>query len=585
MRTLTTKSLVFLLLVGILATAWGLHAAAEKSKEPTLKDMKKLLKQAIVGADEGALVATMKRLGRVNGRPPVRAILEVANSLPKNDETYYWVLLEGAASFKQPLAFSELGDYIVQYRKRPIARDVLHALSKNRSKYMNRVIRRTLGDNVPKDLQLMAVDLAGSIPVRRTVDVLLEVYQREDARSKPGKPTELKTRLVFALEGLTRHRFGDSLPNWIGWWEANREKGLKVIRDEAENSNASTGLVQPLDPVREREFFGLEEIQGKVLVIKGAIARNGVDTNFDHMEEVLERIGVKPDVWEKSRLESDDCPSLDRYAAIFINCTQINRFCQTPGHQGGNAVGNRLRRCLGPAPHDEFHGKMKDAALQRLRKFVEKGGQLFTEDWALIEVIEMLWPEMLSRGDKLTEGNVRIRANRGQTSHPLLRGVFVPPVKLDEFDWDEVAELDEFGDEIEKEDEVAYDPTAEDDPGDTDDDSGLTGMGGDATPAPEDIEDIEIDLIEHKWKIDNESPAISVNSKKVQVLISSDDLKAECGDPAVAVTFPIKRGRVVHVLSHFGKQDSRRDEATLENFLVNFLLEVHVQIKRNKKRK
>ncbi len=67
-----------------------------------------------------------------------------------------------------------------------------------------------------------------------------------------------------------------------------------------------------------------------------------------------------------------------------------------------------------------------------------------------------------------------------------------------------------------------------------------------------------------------------MRSKKVRVLISSNDLKKSCGDPAVAVTFPYHKGTVVHVLSHFGKQRSRQDEATLENFLVNFLIEVRV---------
>lgn len=559
----------------VLLLAFGVVDLRAASPVPTLKDMKKLLKQAILGDDEAGLLTAIKQFARQPGREPTQAILETAQALPETDQKFYWILLESVAAFQRPDAFSEMGDFIVQYRKHPISRDVLHALQKNRSKYANRVIRRVLTD-CPLDLQLMAVDLAGMIRVRRTVDVLLPFFQKEDEKSSAGAPTELETRIIHALEALTLQRFGDNLPNWQGWWNANRHKGLKVLREEAENSQARTGLVQPLDPVREREFFGLEEIAGKVLVIKGGVARNGFDTNFDHMEDVLDRLGLKPDVWEKSRLEEDDCPSLARYAAVFINCTQINPFCQSPGHSGGEAVGNRLRRCLGPAPHDEFRGKMKDPALQRLKKFVELGGQLFTEDWVLIEVIEPLWSDMASRGESMTEDVVTIRAARGQTSHPLLRGVFVPPIRIENFDWDPESDFDD-----EEDKNKDYDPTSEDDPNDVDGSRGKTGVGdpGPGEPDGESV-DVDIELIKHQWKIDNESPSIRVNSRRVTVLITSEDLKQKYGDPAVAIAFPVKAGRVVHVLSHFGKQSSSRDEATLENFLVNFLIEVHVRVKK-----
>ena len=88
----------------------------------------------------------------------------------------------------------------------------------------------------------------------------------------------------------------------------------------------------------------------------------------------------------------------------------------------------------------------------------------------------------------------------------------------------------------------------------------------------------EIELIRHHWKIDNESPSIEVRSKRVEVLVTSPKLKKLCGDGAVAVTFPVKKGRVFHVLSHFGRQSSSHNEATIENMLVNFLIEVNVRM-------
>ena len=46
---------------------------------------------------------------------------------------------------------------------------------------------------------------------------------------------------------------------------------------------------------------------------------------------------------------------------------------------------------------------------------------------------------------------------------------------------------------------------------------------------------------------------------------------------AVAVTFTVKKGRVIHVLSHFGEQSSSDNEATIENLLINFLLQVRIR--------
>lgn len=107
----------------------------------------------------------------------------------------------------------------------------------------------------------------------------------------------------------------------------------------------------------------------------------------------------------------------------------------------------------------------------------------------------------------------------------------------------------------------------------------------------------EADLltVDHRWKIDRETRCIKVvDPKRVVTLMTSPDLdrKAERHD-AVAVTFAVgddgagavatgvfqqeqarmTGGRVLYVLSHFGKQESRDDEYTLQNLLLNFLME------------
>lgn len=553
------------------------HVEKEKSVTDddamSSKEMRRILQQAAMSGDAAGLAEVLRMLGKLPGRDATAAVLSTAASLSRSQaDDVYWYLLQGVAGFKGADAFTEMGEFVVRYKSKPVARDLLNSLRKTRSKYVNRVIRRVL-QYCPQDMQLMAVDVAAEIPVRRTVDVLMPILAREDAKEKGGKkpPTELKRSLISALEALTMQQLGNSLINWEGWWERERSRGLKVIRDEAENHTSTTGLARPLDPVRARQFMGLEDLApGRVLVIKGPRAKNGFDTNYDHIEHVLERINIPHSVVEKGELEKSSY-KLNDVAAIFINCTHIHKFCQNPEHKPGEYTGNRMHRCTGPGNHDEIQFKMNQDAVDKIVRFVEKGGYLFTEDWCLIEVLEIGFSKFLRSGTALEGGDFGITPEKGMTAHPLLRGVFVPPVDLNALRREKY-DLDD-----EDDDEENYDPKQEDDPGDVDADRGKTGVGGGLDDGPTDIEDPDIQLIQHRWKIDKESPSLDIQSKKVQVLIDSDELRETCGEGAVAVTFPVKKGRVIHVISHFGKQSSSHNEATIENLLINFLLQVRIK--------
>jgi hypothetical protein len=544
---------------------------ADDEKPPTSRELKKLIQQAAMSGDAAALAEVLRTVGKLPGREGAAAVLSSAVSLASGPDDIYWFLLQGVAGFKGPEAFTEMGEFVLRYKSKPISRDLLNSLAKCRSKYVNRVIRRVL-ERGSSDMQLMAVDIAAGVPVRRTVDVLLPVLERETAKERGGKrpPTPLKLAIISALEALTRQQLGDSLINWQGWWIKAREQGLKVIRDEADDHTPTTGLARPLDPIRARQFRGLEEMPaGSVLVIKGPTAANGNDTNFDHIEKVLDRISIPHQVVEKGEL---DKPSyrLDGVAAIFVNCTQINKFCGNHNISLGY-VGNRMGRCGGPPPHDTVQFKMKQEAIEKLVKFVERGGYLFTEDWCLVEILEIGFSKFLRSGTVLEDADVGIRPERGMTAHPLLRGVFVPPVDIS------ALRRKYYEDEDDDEDLEQYDPSVEDDPGDVDVDRGKTAVGEDDSTSIEEIGDPDIRLVQHRWKIDKDSPSLDVLSKSVQVLITSEELEALCGEGAVAVTFPVKKGRVVHVLSHFGTQTSSDNQATIENLLVNFLLQVRIR--------
>jgi hypothetical protein len=198
--------------------------------------------------------------------------------------------------------------------------------------------------------------------------------------------------------------------------------------------------------------------------------------------------------------------------------------------------------------HDPTRFVLGQPGRDKIKKFVEGGGYLFSEDWILEEILQLVWPTHVKAGAYLKEQDVAVLPKTGSGSHPYLRKIFVKP------------------------------PTNK------------TGQG---TSVEEDVSKID-----HEWHIDQDSPAITIVDKnKVQTLLFSETVGIQAdknGSDAVAITFmpgmsaspdvasgqnreTLKGGRVVHVLSHFGKQGQKdagqKGESTLLNLMVNFLNE------------
>src|SRR6185503_10351819 len=115
------------------------------------------------------------------------------------------------------------------------------------------------------------------------------------------------------------------------------------------------------------------------------------------------------------------------------------------------------------------------------------------------------------------------------------------------------------------------------------------------------VSETDLDRNSHTWKIDKESRSIHVRHPSVVTLLRSPELhKIAKGDEAVAITWGVdptasgggakkaapavasggelsqdrkvmKGGRVLYVLSHFGKQGSTTEEHSLQNLLINCL--------------
>lgn len=198
-----------------------------------------------------------------------------------------------------------------------------------------------------------------------------------------------------------------------------------------------------------------------------------------------------------------------------------------------------------------------EKGIKKIRKYVEEGGYLFAEDWCMEDFVEKAFGDYVSHGTvRSKDESVNVMPKPGSASHPYLRKIFFRPPKAER---------------------------------------GVT------------VSDTDLDKIEHKWKIDKETRTIRVkDDKKVVTLLASSDLaKSDSNNDAVAVTWGVDPvatggkkessrltavatgpeipqdrqkmtgGRVLYVLSHFGKQDSQVDEFALQNLLINFLVEAN----------
>jgi len=107
---------------------------------------------------------------------------------------------------------------------------------------------------------------------------------------------------------------------------------------------------------------------------------------YDHVEWVLTALGLPFVELEPSQLRETD---LRREQLLVVNC---------PGNVG---------------------------RVDRVRRFVEAGGSLFTTDWALRHVLEPAFPGLVAFNDRPT-GDAVVRVEMGEHDNPFLQGVVEP---------------------------------------------------------------------------------------------------------------------------------------------------------------
>ncbi len=542
------------------------------------KDALKTVLKSLRSGDAKALESSLEHIIEVGGKKSIAGLLKLTGSVPPGSETVYWSLLEGISSFVDKPALQELGSYIYKNKSKAIARDLLHALQTSRTRNVVYALTPIIKKG-PDTLRLKAIGKLARVRNPEAVDVLVEVVEIEEKKFRE----EHTAVMIAAVEGLTMitgQQFGTSAVNWGGWWKANKDKPLRVSAQRG-SAEATGTVVDHLSGLRKKGFAGLEKAPKKGIVVLSAIYKKKVrrDLNNDHMEEVLRRMGIPHTVVHREDFDKFD---LRETGAILINCAQSNKFCICPTCKPGGNRNNRLYRCTGCDKHIVFDPSLSADAVEKIKKFVMGGGFVFSEDWIVKEFVEKAFPKFIEAGFKLPDHNVSIAPVRGMATHPYLEGIYVAREgeEDDSFDFG----LGDFeDDDSEQEDEDAGGGRGR---------TIVVKRGADHTVAP------ELRKIRHNWQIDDESFELTIkNRARVVSLLGSSDVKPRSQDDKkkplsiVALAFrpgsgkaasigvgkrkapPGAPGVVVQVLSHFGKQHSDSDEFSLQNLLLNFLID------------
>jgi hypothetical protein len=558
--------------IGAAALAFAAAALAASDLKPAEADLKK----AIEAKDFAALDKAIQAVRAVGGEEAARLLVKTAQKIPPGEDLLYWRLLNGAAGVQDEGGLKEIGDAILASgAQASFARDLMFAMQNNRAKGTPAVVHARILEKGADDLKLMAADQLALIESVESVDVLVAALKREEK-----KEGDLKKRLVNGLKSLTGADCG-AAANWEKWWADARKDGPQGRQKRESN----TGTVVD-EGFRGPETEVLSKIgPGEILVLKADDSKHPPgrqNCNYDHIEDILQQMNIPHTVESVENFNAGKVP-LEGRMALILNCVNIFDHCVCPTCKasGGNTT-NRMTGCTGCDKHENAAHRLSGAPnrdkgggagggkeapkqppgtgpaannVKRIKEWVERGGYLFTEDYALWMELELAWPNFVKAGKSLKHKTVTCSPVRGRTTHPMLRGVFVDPNA-----------------------QVANGPSAE---------------GGTALRDPGQPDANA--KIERSWVIDDDSPLIEVTGgPNVVLLMTSEELKKDGGAnaDAVALTFlpagpqsekfaaeghpeKLVGGRVMHVLSHFGKQQSREDEFALQNLLLNFILEGH----------
>jgi len=532
----------------------------------TLNKAEADLNSALQANNATKIKEAVSQIAEINNEKAIKVLMNQLSNNRISSDKYdtYWNLLNGLASFTDEKALEELGNFIVNNKTKTFSRDILFVLKSNQSPGMVKLLSRIL-EKCGRDYQVLALDHLSEIRSKKAVEALIDFLKQPVCK----RDEDLRKHTIDSLHALVGTAPGHTLESITQWWSAHQNDAETTLFPETTRPAATTGTaVDNMDYVRMNIYDRLRRLpKDKIIVVSsdcqgcgkpGRLPLPEGSHDFDHIEQILERMRIPHTVVKKSEFDTE-AYKIDDKVAVLFNCNMIRQHCTGATCRATQQTGGlRLLRCGGPGPHYPVTNILSDAGVEKVKNFVAKGGYLFSEDWILEEVLEKAFRGTVSHTRYFpNDTNVTIFPASGVTTHPYLKGVFERPVTQN---------------------------------------APSTSTGTTA------VQRRELRVGQGKWKIDRDSPDIKIDKPNdITVLMVSSDIKANDKDiGAVALTFAygptgiippaatptggtssgdagyIKTktgGQVMHVLSHFGKQLDTSDEFVLQNLLLNFLLE------------
>ncbi|MFH1231061.1 MAG: HEAT repeat domain-containing protein [Planctomycetota bacterium] len=544
------KKVLLISIMVFLCAVFSITIIAENSSQD--------LKTGIQKKDAKIIKKAVEELVQQNDEKALNVLTEALNLLGTPPEPgAYWAILGGIGRFTNKDVLSKVADFIIRNKNKDLGSDLLAAMKANRTPTVVPLLSSLL-EKGNYEIRLECIHQLGAIYAKESLEALFNFLKTLKPENK-----ELIKDTINALKTITGIDKGNYPKPWTLWWDENKNRDAsELIRPKK--------VVDNIEHVGQyRDMKGIETLPSdKILVLindKCTKEKCGAEPDCDRIQDILARLNLPHTVIGRSEFDKESYSLEDKWALV-INCCVFSDHCSNAEHRRMKPVagdgGVRLGICPGSEKGDcnSHNVKLSEKTIKKIKEFVETGGYLFTEDLNIEEVIERAFktPRYINHTKYLPDKSVKIVPAPGAALHPYLKYVFEAPPSSSE-------------------------------------QSSSEGKSGETTSVkPQDFR------IDAEWKIDDESPDIKILKKDVvTILIVSPQLaKENKSEGAVAVTWsygkPVVQtgsdkptymsgGRVLHVMSHFGKQRSKLDEFALQNLIVNFFAELNEQRPKAKK--
>ncbi|MBI2930840.1 MAG: hypothetical protein HYY16_04250, partial [Planctomycetes bacterium] len=220
---------------------------------------------------------------------------------------------------------------VVDHRTQPVARDLVMALHNNFSPACEEAMAAILRGGT-EELRVSALDHLMDIGRKSAIAAAVEILPKE-------RSGEVRRRCFRLLSTLTQQDFGESESNWVGWWEANKNKTWEEFTAGKEVGTTTLGNSRQDDYDRLRE--------SKVLIVRAGEGckckkNHDLDQGINAMtaQHVWTTESITKDKFEHDPTVTDDW--LRQFIAIIAICTHIREHCACPTCKLGAAAGMRL---------------------------------------------------------------------------------------------------------------------------------------------------------------------------------------------------------------------------------------------------